>query len=94
MPLSKTLFLWLYFIFKKIIYICRDFMFHPTNLKHDFWLAVMAEWLRRLTRMRAPAKPRYQLGFPRVGSNPTHSEFLVFSNRCQRSSAKLVFVKK
>ena len=31
-----------------------------------FFEAVMAEWLRRLTRN--------QMGFPRAGSNPAHSE--------------------
>ena len=42
-----------------------------TNL-NIFLAAVMAEWLRRLTRN--------QMGFPRAGSNPAHSEGVLNPN--------------
>ena len=43
--------------------------------------AVMAEWLRRLTRIKflihihMEYKDSYQMGFSRAGSNPAHCEF-------------------
>ena len=51
--------MFLYILLKRRLYITKK-------------AAVMAEWLRRLTRN--------QMGSSRVGSNPTHSEKIFFAH--------------